>query len=101
MSLWKFFEDKVVFKITFSFQHFLAVANQGTNDSLPDASSAIYRWDRKRRKFLVHQYIQTFSARSWASFSIEGKHYLAGANYAGRKQRRSYLHVHVNAKKEI
>ncbi|CAK8674045.1 thrombospondin-type laminin G domain and EAR repeat-containing protein-like isoform X2 [Clavelina lepadiformis] len=74
-------------------QHFLAVANHGSNEH-GEVHSAIYRWNRKRRKFLLKQNIRTFSARSWESFIINGDHYLVIANYASDKShtQRSYVY---------
>nr|XP_039267469.1 thrombospondin-type laminin G domain and EAR repeat-containing protein-like isoform X1 [Styela clava] len=63
--------------------HFLACANQGADERSPYATSTVYRWSSSKKKFIPHQYFRTFAAQSWESFEIEGKHYLAVANFGG------------------
>ena len=62
-------------------QQFLAVAIQGLNEFNAETQSKIYRWKEENKKFVLHQLITTFSAKSLKSFKINGRTYLAVANY--------------------
>ncbi|CAL1529443.1 unnamed protein product [Lymnaea stagnalis] len=62
-------------------QFFLAVANYGSLKSVP-SNSTIFKWNKKSRKFVVYQNIQTYTARDIEAFEINGDYYLAIANHA-------------------
>ena len=62
-------------------QQFLAVAIQGSGINNSETQSKIFRWKEKDRKFVLHQLITTYSAKSLKSFKIDGRTYLAVANY--------------------
>ncbi|XP_075871955.1 thrombospondin-type laminin G domain and EAR repeat-containing protein-like isoform X2 [Nelusetta ayraudi] len=57
---------------------FLAVAN--SREAEPQLS-VIYRWQRRRRRFVQHQTLQTHSAVDWEAFSIQQQHFLVVANH--------------------
>ncbi|TMS21009.1 Thrombospondin-type laminin G domain and EAR repeat-containing protein [Larimichthys crocea] len=66
---------------------FLVVSNSG---SRPDKhfskesetdSSVIYKWSRKRKRFVRFQTLQTHCARDWEAFTINQQTYLAVANH--------------------
>ena len=62
-------------------QKFLAVAIQGNGINNSETQSKIFRWKEKDRKFVLQQLITTYSAKSLKSFKIDGRTYLAVANY--------------------
>uniref|UniRef100_A0A3B3ZC54 Uncharacterized protein n=1 Tax=Periophthalmus magnuspinnatus TaxID=409849 RepID=A0A3B3ZC54_9GOBI len=43
--------------------------------------SVIYKWSKKRRRFVHLQTLQTHCARDWEAFTISQHHYLAVANH--------------------
>lgn len=57
---------------------FLAVANSREAEL---QLSVIYRWQRRRRRFVQHQTLQTHSAVDWEAFSIQQQHFLVVANH--------------------
>lgn len=59
---------------------FLALANFEKND-YGEELSVIYKWNPKKRKFFPYQSIQTYSARDWEAFHIDGETFLAVANH--------------------
>ncbi|XP_039274415.2 thrombospondin-type laminin G domain and EAR repeat-containing protein-like [Styela clava] len=61
-------------------EHFLALANSGYRGK-NNVKSIIFRWKQKKRKFVRHQLILTYSARRWETFEIDGQHYIAVANH--------------------
>jgi len=63
-------------------EQFLVVANHGANQQTSEAQSKIYRWKEDQKRFVLHQYLTTFSARCFESFKINGKTFLVVANYA-------------------
>ena len=71
---------KVLTRLNF-WQQFLAVAVQGLNEFNAETQSKIFRWKEKDKKFVKHQLITTFSAKCLKSFKIDGRTYLAVANY--------------------
>lgn len=62
------------------FQIFLAVANFEQNDRGQEFS-VIYKWSRRKEKFITYQRITTHSARDWEAFVIEGEAFLAVVNH--------------------
>jgi len=76
-------------------EHFLAVANEGLPSGNPEALSKIYRWHRKLKKFVIHQFIQTVSARSIETFTIGGRLFLVIANYASQRSYRTLSWVYM------
>lgn len=62
------------------FQIFLAVANFEQNDRGQELS-VIYKWSRRKEKFVPYQRITTHSARDWEAFVIEGEAFLAVVNH--------------------
>ncbi|XP_041374833.1 thrombospondin-type laminin G domain and EAR repeat-containing protein-like [Gigantopelta aegis] len=61
-------------------QFFLAVANYGSSPNT-SSNSTIFRWHKKRKKFKRYQNLVTWTARDFEYFEIDGRHYLAVANY--------------------
>ncbi|XP_041669137.1 thrombospondin-type laminin G domain and EAR repeat-containing protein-like [Cheilinus undulatus] len=66
---------------------YLVVSNSGegsdkrfNKDSEMDFS-VIYKWSKRRKKFVQFQTLQTHCARDWEAFSIKGQTYLAVANH--------------------
>lgn len=41
----------------------------------------IYKWSRRKAKFITYQRISTHSARDWEAFVIEGEAFLAVVNH--------------------
>ncbi|KAJ8255330.1 hypothetical protein GJAV_G00203650 [Gymnothorax javanicus] len=68
---WKYF--------TIGSKMFLAVANSGGKDE--QELSVIYKWSPKKQKFLPYQTLETYSARDWEAFTIQGEAFLAVANH--------------------
>jgi len=75
-------------------RRFLAVANYGseeenggTDSVIPTTYSVVYRWSRKKRKFIKHQKFRTWRARSVEAFYAEDDFYLIVADHRtnGRK----------------
>uniref|UniRef100_H2ZI15 Thrombospondin-type laminin G domain and EAR repeat-containing protein n=1 Tax=Ciona savignyi TaxID=51511 RepID=H2ZI15_CIOSA len=83
---WKYF--------SIEYEHFLAVAIHEVGNA-PGAVSAIYRWNNNRRKFVPHQFIRTFAARSFESFRIDDKHFIVVANHAGDNGQKENSWVYV------
>lgn len=52
--------------------------------------SVIYKWSKKRKKFLQFQTVQTHCARDWEAFNINQQTYLAVANHRQGKK----LNIH-------
>ncbi|KAK2538707.1 Tspear [Columba livia] len=69
---WKYF--------TIGKKIFLAVANFEQNDRGQEFS-VIYKWSRRKEKFVTYQRITTHSARDWEAFVIEGEAFLAVVNH--------------------
>ncbi|KAM9613807.1 thrombospondin-type laminin G domain and EAR repeat-containing protein isoform 2-T2 [Morphnus guianensis] len=69
---WKYF--------TIGKKIFLAVANFEQNDRGQEFS-VIYKWSRRKEKFITYQRITTHSARDWEAFVIEGEAFLAVVNH--------------------
>ncbi|XP_025892196.1 thrombospondin-type laminin G domain and EAR repeat-containing protein [Nothoprocta perdicaria] len=69
---WKYF--------TIGKKIFLAVANFERNDRGQEYS-VIYKWSRRKEKFVTYQRITTHSARDWEAFVIEGEAFLAVVNH--------------------
>ncbi|KFP20664.1 Thrombospondin-type laminin G domain and EAR repeat-containing protein, partial [Egretta garzetta] len=69
---WKYF--------TIGKKIFLAVANFERDDGGQEFS-VIYKWSRKKEKFITYQRIPTHSARDWEAFVIEGEAFLAVVNH--------------------
>ncbi|GCC20617.1 hypothetical protein chiPu_0019180 [Chiloscyllium punctatum] len=59
---------------------FLAVANFEKNERNQEYS-VIYRWSKRRLRFVLYQRLPTHSARDWEAFQINGETYLAVANH--------------------
>ncbi|KAJ0009109.1 hypothetical protein NQD34_016524, partial [Periophthalmus magnuspinnatus] len=65
---------------------YLVVSNFGggadRSELEPEADfSVIYKWSKKRRRFVHLQTLQTHCARDWEAFTISQHHYLAVANH--------------------
>uniref|UniRef100_A0A146ZKE6 Thrombospondin type laminin G domain and EAR repeats n=1 Tax=Fundulus heteroclitus TaxID=8078 RepID=A0A146ZKE6_FUNHE len=66
---------------------YLVVSNSGTGtnkslDSEPDTDfSVIYKWSKRRKRFVRFQTLQTYCARDWEAFTINEQTYLAVANH--------------------
>ncbi|NXT70968.1 TSEAR protein, partial [Chaetops frenatus] len=69
---WKYF--------TIGKKIFLAVANFEQNERGQEFS-VIYKWSRRKAKFITYQRISTHSARDWEAFVIEGEAFLAVVNH--------------------
>ncbi|XP_026711354.1 thrombospondin-type laminin G domain and EAR repeat-containing protein isoform X1 [Athene cunicularia] len=69
---WKYF--------TIGKKIFLAVANFEQNERGQEFS-VIYKWSRRKEKFITYQRITTHSARDWEAFVIEGETFLAVVNH--------------------
>uniref|UniRef100_A0A8D2P6U1 Thrombospondin type laminin G domain and EAR repeats n=1 Tax=Zosterops lateralis melanops TaxID=1220523 RepID=A0A8D2P6U1_ZOSLA len=69
---WKYF--------TIGKKIFLAVANFEQNERGQEFS-VIYKWSRRKAKFVTYQRITTHSARDWEAFVIEGEAFLAVVNH--------------------
>ncbi|XP_027559639.1 thrombospondin-type laminin G domain and EAR repeat-containing protein isoform X2 [Neopelma chrysocephalum] len=69
---WKYF--------TIGKKIFLAVANFEQNERGQEFS-VIYKWSRRKAKFITYQRITTHSARDWEAFVIEGEAFLAVVNH--------------------
>lgn len=52
--------------------------------------SVIYKWSKKRKRFVQFQTLQTHCARDWEAFNINQQAYLAVANHRKGKQ----LNIH-------
>ncbi|XP_072338204.1 thrombospondin-type laminin G domain and EAR repeat-containing protein-like [Scyliorhinus torazame] len=61
-------------------QVFLAVANFEKNERNQEYS-VIYRWSRRKLRFVLYQRLATHSARDWEAFQISGETFLAVANH--------------------
>ncbi|KAL6100327.1 tspear [Pungitius sinensis] len=59
-------------------QFFLVVANSG--EAEPELS-VIYRWNKRRRRFLRHQTLETHAALDWEAFHIDDHSFLVVANH--------------------
>uniref|UniRef100_A0A3B4GEG3 Thrombospondin-type laminin G domain and EAR repeat-containing protein-like n=1 Tax=Pundamilia nyererei TaxID=303518 RepID=A0A3B4GEG3_9CICH len=64
---------------------YLVVSNSGgdrrfNKDSQADFS-VIYKWSKRRKRFVQFQTLQTHCARDWEAFNIDGHTYLAVANH--------------------
>ncbi|KAM6954974.1 thrombospondin-type laminin G domain and EAR repeat-containing protein-like [Lycodopsis pacificus] len=70
-------------------QIFLVVAN--SREAEPELS-VIYRWNRRRRRFLRHQTLETHSALDWEAFHIHNHSFLVVANH--RRARDSNHNIH-------
>uniref|UniRef100_M3ZZ42 Thrombospondin type laminin G domain and EAR repeats n=1 Tax=Xiphophorus maculatus TaxID=8083 RepID=M3ZZ42_XIPMA len=58
---------------------FMAAANR---DSRPEPElSTIYRWNRRQKRFLRYQTLETHSARDWEAFQIHNNSFLVVANH--------------------
>ncbi|CAL8273732.1 unnamed protein product [Merluccius merluccius] len=66
---------------------FLVVSNSGgwseelAEEESKKEFSVIYRWSKKRKRFVTYQTLQTHCARDWEAFRINGHTYLAVANH--------------------
>ncbi|GLD69348.1 thrombospondin-type laminin G domain and EAR repeat-containing protein-like isoform X1 [Lates japonicus] len=66
---------------------FLVVSNSGGgpnnhfNKELETDFSVIYKWSKRRKKFVQFQSLQTHCARDWEAFTINRQTYLAVANH--------------------
>ncbi|CAG5866600.1 unnamed protein product [Menidia menidia] len=66
---------------------FLVVSNSGTgtekqlNKESEADSSVIYKWSKRRKRFVRFQTLQTYCARDWEAFDINQQTYLAVANH--------------------
>ncbi|KAG7258350.1 hypothetical protein CRUP_019280 [Coryphaenoides rupestris] len=66
---------------------FLVVSNSGGwSEDLAEIESKeefsiIYKWSKKRKRFVTHQTLQTHCARDWEAFRINGHAYLVVANH--------------------
>ncbi|XP_059711033.1 thrombospondin-type laminin G domain and EAR repeat-containing protein isoform X2 [Haemorhous mexicanus] len=69
---WKYF--------TIGKKIFLAVANFEQNERGQEFS-VIFKWSRRKEKFLAYQRISTHSARDWEAFVIQGEAFLAVVNH--------------------
>jgi hypothetical protein len=63
--------------------HFLAIA-QTWNGYTSLFESPIYKWSKRLNKFIPFQKIMTQGAYQWKYFSIDGKHFLAIANFCSK-----------------
>lgn len=67
-------------------QSFLVVSNFGggpdkASKELEADFSVIYKWSKKRKRFVRFQTLQTQCARDWEAFNINQQTYLAVANH--------------------
>ncbi|XP_061599449.1 thrombospondin-type laminin G domain and EAR repeat-containing protein-like [Cololabis saira] len=68
-------------------REFLVVSNSGDgadkqmNKESGSDFSVIYKWSRRRKRFVHLQTLQTYCARDWEAFTINGHTYLAVANH--------------------
>ncbi|XP_028663329.2 LOW QUALITY PROTEIN: thrombospondin-type laminin G domain and EAR repeat-containing protein-like [Erpetoichthys calabaricus] len=69
---WKYF--------TIGEKIFLAVANFEKNEQNQEVS-VIYKWNRRKLKFVLYQTITTYNARDWEAFQIEQETFVAVANH--------------------
>lgn len=53
---------------------------QFSNEADADVS-VIYKWNKRRKRFVRFQTLQTYCARDWEAFTINGHTYLAVANH--------------------
>uniref|UniRef100_A0A3B3ULJ8 Thrombospondin type laminin G domain and EAR repeats n=1 Tax=Poecilia latipinna TaxID=48699 RepID=A0A3B3ULJ8_9TELE len=66
---------------------YLVVSNSGTEtnksvDKQPESDfSVIYKWSKRRKRFVRFQTLQTYCARDWEAFDINEQTYLAVANH--------------------
>ncbi|CAL8285424.1 unnamed protein product [Lota lota] len=66
---------------------FLVVSNSGdwsrefAEEESKEEFSIIYKWSKKRKRFVTYQTLRTHCARDWEAFSISGHAYLAVANH--------------------
>ncbi|XP_059908630.1 thrombospondin-type laminin G domain and EAR repeat-containing protein [Gadus macrocephalus] len=66
---------------------FLVVSNSGgwsqelAEEEAKEEFSIIYKWSKKRKRFVTYQTLRTHCARDWEAFSINGHTYLAVANH--------------------
>ncbi|XP_037831954.1 thrombospondin-type laminin G domain and EAR repeat-containing protein [Kryptolebias marmoratus] len=74
---------------TISDMNFLVVAD--IRRAEPELS-VIYRWNRRRRRFLRYQTLETHSAQDWEAFQIHNHSFLVVANH--RRARDSNHNIH-------
>ncbi|XP_074548223.1 thrombospondin-type laminin G domain and EAR repeat-containing protein-like [Halichoeres trimaculatus] len=66
---------------------YLVVSNSGGgpdkhSNKVPETDfSVIYKWSKRRKKFVQFQTLQTYCARDWEAFNINQQTYLAVANH--------------------
>uniref|UniRef100_A0A3Q4I623 Thrombospondin-type laminin G domain and EAR repeats a n=1 Tax=Neolamprologus brichardi TaxID=32507 RepID=A0A3Q4I623_NEOBR len=64
---------------------YLVVSNSGGDRRFNKESEAdfsvIYKWSKRRKRFVQFQTLQTHCARDWEAFNIDGHTYLAVANH--------------------
>ncbi|XP_032355476.1 thrombospondin-type laminin G domain and EAR repeat-containing protein [Etheostoma spectabile] len=64
---------------------YLVVSNSGGRPDKPQKSetdySVIYKWSKRRKRFVRFQTLQTHCARDWEAFKINRQTYLAVANH--------------------
>jgi len=67
----------------------------GTDKQLNKESdySVIYKWSKRRKRFVQFQTLQTHCARDWEAFNINQHTYLAVANH--RQGKMKYLTKHL------
>ena len=76
-----------LFSLLFLLKAFLVVSNSGgwseelAEEESKKEFSVIYRWSKKRKRFVTYQTLQTYCARDWEAFRINGHTYLAVANH--------------------
>lgn len=70
-------------------QDFLVVANSA---EVEPERSVLYRWSRARRRFVLHQTIETHSALDWEAFHIHNHSFLVVANHRRGTQKRLFYH---------
>ncbi|XP_076858244.1 thrombospondin-type laminin G domain and EAR repeat-containing protein [Brachyhypopomus gauderio] len=70
---WRFF--------TVGKKRFLVVANSRAPGSGKQELSVLYKWSDRKLRFVVHQTLQTHSARDWEAFHIQHDTFLAVANH--------------------
>uniref|UniRef100_A0A3Q0SCS6 Thrombospondin type laminin G domain and EAR repeats n=1 Tax=Amphilophus citrinellus TaxID=61819 RepID=A0A3Q0SCS6_AMPCI len=64
---------------------YLVVSNSGADKRFSKESEAdfsvVYKWSKRRKRFVQFQTLQTHCARDWEAFNINGHTYLAVANH--------------------
>uniref|UniRef100_A0A3P8UVC4 Thrombospondin type laminin G domain and EAR repeats n=1 Tax=Cynoglossus semilaevis TaxID=244447 RepID=A0A3P8UVC4_CYNSE len=65
---------------TINRQNYLAVANHRLGNNNHTINSVIYKWNRTRKSFEIHQLLPTSGAYDWEFFTVGPYHFLVVAN---------------------